>query len=288
MIFTPTDYSIVFLSYEEPNCDKNYQKLLELYPNAKRIHGVKGSDAAHKACAKLSDTDKVVIIDGDNIVKPEFFTTSFNIKDDVDFDNRVLSYSAYNPLNGNSYGNGGIKCWPVKLIENMRTHENNDGKHVIDFDYKSYLELNFQGSILDITSTPYQAFRAGFREGIKLYHCDGWENIDWRNYDRLWRWCHLGIEIENGIYSIMGARNALMYLTKTTMIENLFELEHLFNDLLAVASNDLLWSCNKMGQVLNARLNTDKFCDVYNKDDSILYKHQNTCVVRSSEDFLIE
>jgi len=43
------DQDIVFLSYDEPNAEKNYADLLKKVPWAKRVHGVKGSDAAHKA-----------------------------------------------------------------------------------------------------------------------------------------------------------------------------------------------------------------------------------------------
>ena len=49
----PNVYDVVFLSYDEPNAEENYQHLLSIRPKAKRVHGVKGSDAAHKACAEL-------------------------------------------------------------------------------------------------------------------------------------------------------------------------------------------------------------------------------------------
>ena len=35
-ISTPKPYDIVFISYKEPNADKNYQRLLKRFPNAKR------------------------------------------------------------------------------------------------------------------------------------------------------------------------------------------------------------------------------------------------------------
>ena len=37
-----------------------------IVPWAKRVHGVEGSDAAHKACANLSETDRFITVDGDN------------------------------------------------------------------------------------------------------------------------------------------------------------------------------------------------------------------------------
>ena len=50
------DYDIIHSSYDEPNAEKNYADLLTKVPWAKRVHGVEGPDAAHKACAKLSET----------------------------------------------------------------------------------------------------------------------------------------------------------------------------------------------------------------------------------------
>ena len=61
------ELDIVFLSYDEPNADKHYADLCNKLPWAKRVHGVKGSDAAHKAAAELSETEWVITVDADNI-----------------------------------------------------------------------------------------------------------------------------------------------------------------------------------------------------------------------------
>ena len=47
------EFDVVFISYDEPNADQNYQDLLEKCPWALRSHGVWGSDAAHKAAASM-------------------------------------------------------------------------------------------------------------------------------------------------------------------------------------------------------------------------------------------
>jgi len=66
-IFKVIDNDIIYLSYDEPNAEKNYNDLLQKIPWAKRVHGVKGSDSAHKACAELSETERFITVDGDNI-----------------------------------------------------------------------------------------------------------------------------------------------------------------------------------------------------------------------------
>ena len=70
------EQDIIFLSYDEPNAEKNYVDLVNKVPWAKRVHGVDGSDAAHKECARQSETDRFISVDGDNIVDPKFFVDS--------------------------------------------------------------------------------------------------------------------------------------------------------------------------------------------------------------------
>ena len=44
---------IIFISYDEPNADQNFEHLLDLAPHAQRIHGIKGIAQAHIAAAEL-------------------------------------------------------------------------------------------------------------------------------------------------------------------------------------------------------------------------------------------
>ena len=75
-----TEIDIVFLSYDEPNADLHYADLCNKVPWAKRVHGVKGSDHAHKAAANLSETDWFITVDADNIVNPKFSFLYLKIK----------------------------------------------------------------------------------------------------------------------------------------------------------------------------------------------------------------
>jgi hypothetical protein len=251
MLFKPVDYSVVFLSYDEPNCDENYQHLLTLYPKALRVHGVKGSDTAHKACADIATTDRFIIVDGDNYVRDNFFSLSIPLEFN---DKHVISFSGYNTVNGTQYGNGGIKCWHKDVIRNMRTHENSIGdKFTIDFDYHNYIELNDIGSGLRITSSPLQAWRAGFRETFKLSLDD---TIDWRNKDRLYRWMHIGSDVDNGLYCIHGARFAYFLMkheqwNNHSGIRDFDFLNDMFDKLVKDFDHDkLLSECNRLGDII--------------------------------------
>ena len=66
------DLDFVFISYKEPNCEENYADLLNKVPWAKRVHGVKGFDNAHKAAAETASTDFFISVDGDNIIDESF------------------------------------------------------------------------------------------------------------------------------------------------------------------------------------------------------------------------
>jgi hypothetical protein len=56
------DLDCIYLSYDEPKKEEIWVKIQNLVPWAKRVDGVKGSDAAHKACADLSETDRFILM----------------------------------------------------------------------------------------------------------------------------------------------------------------------------------------------------------------------------------
>ena len=75
------DLDVVYLSYDEPKKEETWIKIQNMVPWAKRVDGVKGSDAAHKAAADASDTDRFVLIDGDNLPDPSFFNVQLELSD---------------------------------------------------------------------------------------------------------------------------------------------------------------------------------------------------------------
>lgn len=209
-------YSVVFLSYDEPAADEHYDILLSYIPWAQRVHGIKGSDTAHKECAKLSSTERVIIIDGDNKLTNELFFQQQLLIDCnlIDINNSVISWPSKNIINNLEYGNGGIKCWPTELITTMKTHELADASNIqsqIDFCWDiNYVAVDVSYSSIINNSTPYQAWRAGFREGVKLSLNEGIKikSVDqiWSgNLNRLLIWMTVGADILNGKWAILGA-----------------------------------------------------------------------------------
>lgn len=207
------EFDIVFLSYDEPNADMHYADLLTKAPWAKRVHGVKGSDAAHKAAANLSDTEWFITVDADNIVDPKFFDLDLDMSDPKI---QVYGWCGRNNINGLRYGNGGLKIWKKDFVLNMRTHEAAESDRAqVDFcwedGYRNF-PVTYSDSI--ITGSPFQAWRAGFREGVKMTLLDGEklppmeikERVWWHNIHRLRMWSTIGSHEEHGLYAILGAR----------------------------------------------------------------------------------
>lgn len=218
------DQDIIFLSYDEPNAEKNYADLLAKVPWAKRVHGVKGSDAAHKACAKLCETKYFVTVDGDNIIDPAFLEVEIDLEELGLDSSYVFSWCGKVHVNNLMYGNGGLKMWTPEFVNNMKTHENsdpNDTKGLVEFCFDNkYYQFNENYSESFTNASPFQAWRAGFREGVKMSLDQGdrvkdLKTVWWQNYDRLLTWCNIGADVENGLWSIYGAREGA-YLTNCT------------------------------------------------------------------------
>jgi hypothetical protein len=98
----------------------------------------------------------------------------------------------------------------------MNSHENSvsdAGK--VDFCWSAkYHEVFGTYSTTKANGSPYQAWRAGYREGVKMSLENG-NRVTPRDFaHRIWIynlhklliWCSVGADVENGIWSIYGAR----------------------------------------------------------------------------------
>lgn len=225
------DLDVIFLSYDEPQKEEFWLKIKNIVPWAKRVDGVKGSDAAHKAAGKISETERFILIDGDNMPDEDFFNLQLDFsKKDETFKKSQFRWKAKNYINGLCYGNGGISSWTKEYVANMKTHENqNEGDmtKIVDFCMNSndniYHAMHDCYSITYPNYTPFQAWRAGFREGVKMCLNGGVkptieefkEVIATRNLDNLTIWHNVGADVENGYWAMYGARFGT-YLTLLT------------------------------------------------------------------------
>ena len=263
-IINISDLDCIFLTYDEPKKEEFWIQIQNLIPWVKRVDGVRGSDSAHKAAASASETDRFIVIDGDNIPDPSFFKKTLTLNNQSK--DYVFRWKARNVINELTYGNGGISCWTKNFVNSMKTHENTDGQDYTKFEFcynKNYVSMHDCFSTTYPNATPYQAWRAGFREGVKLCLNKGVkpninnfkQNIHIRNYELLSIWHNIGQDIENGWWAIYGARLGT-YLTLLrqwdyTKVQSFDELKALWNSF----SKDTQDACESLGKTLKLKLN---------------------------------
>lgn len=224
------DLDVIYLSYDEPQKEEFWLKIKNMVPWAVRIDSVKGSDAAHKAAAEASTTERFILIDGDNMPNENFFNLQLDFTDkDPIYQQAQYRWRAINSINGLRYGNGGMSSWTKEYVANMHTHETSDGSDstMVDFCMDSTNSLYW--SMYDCYSTtypnytPFQAWRAGFREGVKMVLDRGAkpsiedlkDRVASRNLNNLTIWQNVGMDVENGAWAIYGARLGT-YMTMLT------------------------------------------------------------------------
>jgi len=219
------DLDCVYLTYDEPKKEENWVKIRNMIPWARRVDGVRGSDAAHKAAAAASATERFVLIDGDNIPDAKFFnqTLEFATKD---YESAVFRWRARNAINGLMYGNGGLSSWTKTFVNSMRTHEATDGRTETQVEFcfdPLYWAMHDCYSTTYPNGSAFHAWRAGFREGVKMCLNRGTkpslaefkEQVHQRNLDHLTIWHNIGADVEYGYWAMAGARQGT-YMTMLT------------------------------------------------------------------------
>lgn len=237
------DLDVIFLTFDEPKADENWIRIQQIVPWAKRVDGVKGSDAAHKAAASASTTDRFILIDGDNMPYPSFFSQQL-VLDDTNRD-CVFRWKARNAINGLCYGNGGLSCWTKEFVQNMKTHEAADGafpESEVEFCWEpNYWAMHDCYSTTNPNGDEFQAWRSGFREGVKLCLDRGVKptleefekRVHPRNYENLSIWHNVGRDVMYGDWAISGARMGTWATMLTTwdyrLVHDFMEIKALWD-----------------------------------------------------------
>ncbi len=264
------DLDVIYLSYDEPQKEEFWVQVKNMVPWAQRVDGVLGSDQAHKAAGELSETERFVLIDGDTLPEEDFFNIQLDFTDkDPNYQQAQFRWKSINAINGLRYGNGGMSSWTKTYVENMTTHEHTDGSEATQVDFMMNSADSLYWAMYDCYSTTYpnksafQAWRAGFREGVKmvldrgaLVTVDEFKGrVADKNLNNLTIWQNVGLDAENGAWAIYGARLGT-YMTMLTDFEhtdiqwfdnypNMWE-QHM--------NNDPIEAAKEIGVELNAKL----------------------------------
>jgi hypothetical protein len=276
------DLDTIYLSYDEPKKEEFWVKIKNLVPWAKRVDGVKGSDAAHKAAATASNTERFILIDGDNMPHAEFFNLTLELPT-PEYEQAVFRWRAKNHINGLMYGNGGLSSWTKTFVNNMRTHEVTDGRAETEVEFcfdPMYWSMHDSYSTTFPNGSAFHAWRAGFREGVKM--CldrgakpslgDFKEKVYSRNLDHLTIWHNIGQDIEYGLWAIAGSRMGT-YMTMLTEWDhrNVQDFDALAQLWKTVEDSDPLMLAARVAEDLDTQL--DLPMNVLGAEESKFFKH---------------
>ena len=154
-------YDAVFISYNEPDADERYKRLLERYPNTKRVHGVKGIHQAHIEAAKKCYTKMFWVIDGDADLLPEFNLDHKVSEYDLDC---VHVWRSRNPINDLVYGYGGVKLLPRRLTMNVDVSSTDMTTSISD----RFKAMPFVSNVTSFNTDEFSTWKSAFRECAKL------------------------------------------------------------------------------------------------------------------------
>lgn len=173
---------IVFVSYDEVDADKNYQILIDKFPNSKRVHGVKGMITALKQAARVSSTDWFYAVFAKTRIH-ENFDFSFN-PDYLQGPKHYIFYS-HNTLNDLVYGEMGIIMYNKELVLSSP-----DKTDELDFTMSMpHAIVPIVSCYGDMDASELQTWRTAFRECCKLASfIETQKSVDIENEYRLHVW----------------------------------------------------------------------------------------------------
>jgi hypothetical protein len=145
-----------------------------------------------------------------------------------------------------------------------------------------------------------QAWRAGFREGVKMGLLEGSKadpsnfekQVHWKNFHRLLVWMHVGMDVVNGEWAIYGARQGC-YMTNCTdwdyiNVRDFKWLNNFWEDHESKISSDMLqYEIMGIGETLKHELSIN-VASPYTKGQSELFKKLYTNPPRMKNTFIVE
>ena len=192
-------YDIIFISYNEPNADENFEKLKNKFTRVKRIHGIKGIHNAHRKAAEIADTDMFFVVDGDAEVLETFEFDHLVTRYERDI---VYIWKSQNPINDLVYGYGGVKLLPKDLVLSMNMMS-------VDMTTSISDRMKVMDAVSNVTRfdvDEFSTWKSAFRECVKLASKPVDEKYDEETDSRLHDWCTKGNDRKFGIFAIDGAK----------------------------------------------------------------------------------
>jgi hypothetical protein len=208
---------VIFISYNEPNAEENWQRVLSKAPKAKRVDKVKGIFEAHKAAAELAASDMFYVVDGDAFLTDDW---QFDFNPNIFDRDCVHVYKSKNPINSLTYGYGGVKLFPRKLLIDAT-----EWKVDMTTSIASKLKvINKVSNITAFNTDEFSTWRSAFRECAKLASAIINNQKDAETERRLQIWLTKGANKPFGKFAITGANAGYAYGSANKLNTDLMKL----------------------------------------------------------------
>lgn len=227
---------IIFISYSESNADENWEKLIKVFPYAKRIRNVKGIYNAYISAANLAQTEYFYIVDADNVIKSDF---KFDF---IPKDSTIGTYiwQAENAVNALVYGYGGVKLYKRSDLLGLNAPSSLSDDNPMSFmnkhDFPISDKFKFIPQVASVTTfnaSPFDAWKAAFRECCKLSAFNKYLNLSSTQKEeaseRLRIWTTVGHQKPYGEWVILGAKEGKLFGLKYIDNINILSLINNYN-----------------------------------------------------------
>jgi hypothetical protein len=200
ILLNEVQQDIIFISYDEPQADTNWEKLKLKFPTAKRLHGVEGMHNALLAAANMSSTPWYYAVFAKTELAPNF---KFNFQPDYFQEPKHYIFHARNAMNGLEYGHMGVVLYNCNIIRNQT-------EFGIDYTMSAlHAVVPELSAIATFNSNPYQTWRTAFRESAKLSQfCDEQSTLENQHRLDVWTSTASGLHAE---WCLQGARDGVMF-----------------------------------------------------------------------------
>ena len=172
---------IVYISYDEPEAEINYEKLITRFPRAQRVHGVNGMENALLAAADVSTTPWYFAVFAKTQLASEF---NFDFVPDYFQEKKHYIFNARNRVNGLVYGHMGIILYNCALVNTADEYNKLGLDYTLSFPHETVPIISCHG-VFDVS--PYHTWRTSFRECAKLKYFNSL-SPDLENQHRLRIW----------------------------------------------------------------------------------------------------
>ena len=153
---------IVFISYDEPQAEKNWNLLKSRFPRAKRVSGVAGMENALAAAARASSTPWYYAVFAKTELADSF---NFDFMPDRLQQPKHYIFDCHNAVNDLVYGHMGVVLYNVRYVLLERDYQDMDLDYTLSFPHEVVSQLSCLGKF---DSSAYHTWRTAFRECTKL------------------------------------------------------------------------------------------------------------------------